>query len=87
MKDTARLRSEPSQDLSDGGSKHEIRSGGTVLVIYNPQCFLFARQSQHGEQKIVPSRGIDPAGAKNQVAAADRLNGLLARELAPPIGI
>ena len=37
-----------------------------MLVGDNSQLITLARQSQHGQQKILATHAIDPTGAKNQ---------------------
>ena len=53
----------------------------TPLVIDHRQALALLGQAQHGFGEVAAARGIDPAGAQNQVLAARLPNELLAFEL------
>ena len=61
-----------------GGTHHlrgqvgqQVRAGGCAdLVVDDGQAFALGRQAQHGPGEVAAARGIDPAGAQDQVPAA-----------------
>ena len=66
--------------LDRGGRRAE-------LIVDDREPVALAGQAKHGEQKVVAVRAVDPTGAKDEVAAAGLLDGLLAGELACAIDI
>ncbi|MPN56525.1 hypothetical protein SDC9_204215 [bioreactor metagenome] len=55
--------------------------GGTPLIVDHAERLTLLRQAQHGLGKVATTRCIDPAGAKNQMAAMRGRNPLLALQL------
>jgi len=60
----------------------QLGTGGRApLVVDHGQARLLARQAQHGAGKVAAARGVDPAGAQDQVATGAAQDGLLALQL------
>ena len=53
---------------------------GAPLVVDDGEAFALLRQAQHGLAKL-PPRGVDPAGAQDEVLGAGLLDELFAFEL------
>ena len=60
----------------------QVRAGGCAdLVVDDGQAFTLGRQAQHGLGEVAATRGVDPAGAQDQVPAAAGADELLALQL------
>src|SRR5262245_65845295 len=59
----------------------------TELVGHDTQLIALLRQPKHCSQEIVAARRIHPARTKNEIIARRLAYGMLAAQLAAPIGI
>ena len=70
-----------------GARQHDGSGGSANLVIDNREAVALAGQAQHGEQKVVAVRTVDPTGAKDEIFAADVCDGLFAGQLAGAVDV
>ncbi len=70
-----------------GAGKRNGRGGRADLIVDDGEAVALARQAQHGEQKVVAMRAVDPTGAKDKVFAADIFDGLLAGQFAGAVDV
>ncbi|MNN21442.1 hypothetical protein D3C81_1347630 [compost metagenome] len=76
--------------------RHDMRGGVgdgaapgrcTELVGNDTELVALLRQTEHGQQKVLSMRAVDPAGAQDQVRDAGCLDRLFAGKLAAAIHI
>ena len=69
------------------GSQQLCAGGRSPLVVNHRQALALLRQLEHGLGKVTAVRGIDPAGAQDQMPRAMRLNLPLTLELGLAVDI
>ena len=70
-----------------GAREHDGGGWSADLVVDDREAVALAGQAQHGEQKVVAVRAVDPTGAKDEIFAADVFDGLFAGQLACAVDV